>query len=204
MKHLTLAAIATLAAATATAQESRELGSHEHGVGQLDIAFEGDRIAMELRAPGADIVGFEHAAESAEDRAALDAAVARLAGPLDLFRLPEAAGCAVLRASAQLVQDVHDHEEGHDDGDDHGDEHGDDHDHDHDEAAEDHDAAHTEFSAEYLLTCADPAAIARIDFGYFEAFPNARELEVQLISDRGARGFEVERSAPFLDLAGLI
>lgn len=200
MKLLPFLALSVAVATPAFAQETRQLDSHEHGVGQLDIAFDGTKIAMELHAPGADIVGFEYAAESSEDRAAIDAAVAMLAKPLDLFVLTDAAGCNVVKASAGLVS-----EESHDD---HGDEHADEengHD-DHDE--EDHEehaseAGHTEFHAEYLLTCADPTAVTEITFAYFETFPNALEVEVQLISDTGATSFEVERAAPTLDLRGM-
>lgn len=184
MKLLPLLTATTLLTTPAFAQEARQLDAHEHGVGQLDIAFEGDQIAMELHAPGADVVGFEYAAETAQDRAAVDAAVATLARPLDLFVLPEAAGCSVVQASAELES-----EEGHDDHD------------DHDDHAED--AGHTEFHAEYLLTCADPAAITEITFAYFDSFPNALEVEVQIISDTGATAFEVERDAPTLDLRGM-
>ena len=199
MKKSFALAFALCAAAPAMAQETRQLDAHEHGVGQLDIAFDGDKIAIELHAPGADIVGFEYAAETAEDRAAVDAAVAALARPLALFALPDAAACSVTQASAELESE-HDHEEEHEEG--HEDEaHHDDH------AAEDHhddDAAGlTEFHAEYLLTCGDPAAVTQIAFPYFGTFPNARELEVQLISDKGATAFEVERDAPTLDLRGM-
>ena len=38
------------------AGEKRDLSAHEHGVGKLNIAFEKGEIAMELEAPGADIV----------------------------------------------------------------------------------------------------------------------------------------------------
>jgi hypothetical protein len=143
---------------------------------------------LELHAPGADIVGFEYAAESAQDRAAVDAAVATLAKPLELFALPAAAGCSVVQASAGLES-----EEDHD-------EHGDDKDA-HEDYAED--AGHTEFHAEYLLKCADATKVIEITFAYFEAFPNALEVEVQLISDIGATSFEVERDAPILDLRGM-
>ena len=205
MRILSLLALSTLAATPAMAEESRQLDAHEHGVGQLDIAFEGQQIAIELHAPGADIVGFEYAAENAKDRAAVDAAVATLARPLDLFILPEAAGCSVVQASAELeIEDAHDDEHA-EHGDDHADEdHAEHDDHKHEEHAEhdDHadEAGHTEFHAEYLLTCADPAAVSDITFAYFETFPNAFELEVQLISDTGATAFEVERDAPTLDL----
>ena len=197
MKLLPFLALSAIAAAPALAEEARQLDAHEHGVGQLDIAFDGQQIAMELHAPGADVVGFEYAAESAEDRAKVDAAVATLARPLDLFVLSDAAGCSVVQAAAELES-----EEDHDE---HAEEHeGEAHDED-EHAGEDHadEAGHTEFHAEYLLTCADPAAITGITFAYFEAFPNALEVEVRVISDSGATSFEVERDEPTLDLRSM-
>ena len=188
-------------------ETARELDAHEHGVGALNIAVDGKTVAMEFHAPGADIVGFEHAAESAEDRAAVDAAVAALARPLDLFVLPTAAECSVTQASAALESeeehDDHDHEahaegEGHEDHDDHAHEthaEGDDHD--------DHETSHTEFHAAYVLTCGNPNALSGIEFAYFDAFENARELEVQIVTASGAQAFEVERDAPTLDLRGM-
>lgn len=188
---------------SAIGAEARQLDSHEHGVGTLNIAFEGGQVAIELEAPGADIVGFEHSPESAEDRAKVDAAIAVLAKPLTLFALPAAAGCSVVAAKASLVGE--DTEEAHHD-DDHG--HGHDHSDDHaaEEAHDDHadEAVHSEFRAEYVLSCDDIQEIDRIDFGYFTQFPNALELEIQMISDKGSKGFEVERDAPSLFLAGAI
>ena len=76
------------------------------------------------------------------------------------------------------------------------------HDTEDEHADEEHEAAHSEFRAEYRLTCADPSAIDSIGFPYFATFPNAQELEVQIVSDRGARSFEVERAEPTLPLDG--
>lgn len=189
----TLSLIAILAAYPALAEETRQLDAHEHGVGALNIAVDGTTLAMEFHAPGADIVGFEHAANSQEDRAAVDAAVATLAAPLDLFVLPAGAECSVTQASAELES-----EEDHED-------HAADEDHEdhaeHDEH-EDHadETGHTEFHAEYTLYCANPEALTEIAFTYFDTFENARELEVQVITASGAQAFEVERDAPVLDL----
>jgi len=179
------------------------LDSHEHGVGQLDIAIDGSQVAMELHAPGADIVGFEYGAESDGDIAKVDAALMILAQPLDLFVVPDAAQCIVVDARAELEsEDEHDD---HEDGDeDHGDEdHAEDGHDDHE--GEDHveEAGHTEFHAEYLLECGDITALSEISFAYFTAFPNALEVEVQVISDQGATALEVERDAPMLDLSNL-
>ena len=186
----TLIAALALAAASgsATAQETRAIGAHEHGHGTLDIAVEGGRLAMILAAPGHDIVGFEHPVESAEDQAAIDAAIATLSEPLSLFVVPAAAGCSVTEARAGLVP-------GHDDAHAEGDAHAGDEGHD-------HAGGHAEFRAEYLLTCADPDALDRIDFAYFAAFANAMTVDVRMVSDSGLEGFEVERADPVLDLAG--
>ena len=214
MKHA-LSLFALVAAVPALAEDTRQLDAHEHGVGALNIAVEGTTVAMEFHAPGADIVGFEYAAESEADRAAVDAAVATLATPLNLFEMPAAAECTVTQASAELEseEDHHDHAEAathdeHADHDDHAEhdehaEHADGHD-DH-AAHDDHadEAGHTEFHAEYTLTCANPEALTEITFAYFETFENARELEVQIITSAGAQAFEVERDAPTLDLRSL-
>ena len=217
MKQM-LPCIALTLALPAVAGENRELDAHEHGVGELNIAIDGNQIAMELHAPGADIVGFEHAAESAQDRAAIETAVATLARPLALFGLPADAECTVTQASAELESEEHDEHEGaddhdhehdhddhadHDDHDDHAD-HGDGHDHD-EHAEDDHEgeATHSEFHAAYMFDCARPDAITEIEFTYFDVFENARELEIQVVGASGAKAFDVDREAPSLDLRGM-
>jgi len=188
--------ITLIAAFPAIAENARELDAHEHGVGTLNIAIDGTAVAMAFEAPGADIVGFEYAAESGADLAAIDAAVSTLGAPLDLFVMSDAANCSLVDAQAALEG-----EDGHDDHDEE----------DHNELAEegsddrgddDHadEAGHTEFHAEYTLTCDKPDALTEIKFTYFDAFPNAKEVEVQIITTSDAQAFEVRRDAPVLDL----
>ncbi|MEL7464802.1 MAG: DUF2796 domain-containing protein [Pseudomonadota bacterium] len=223
-----LPTILALLTGPAFAADDRALGAHEHGVGELNIAVDGQTVAIEFYAPGADIVGFEYKATTANDRAAIDDAVAILARPLDLFVAPEAAECSVVKASAALESedDHHDHGDHKDDvgHEEHAHEH--DHDdqskfhaegekHDHGEHAEhkhDHDnhdhkerasgEGHTEFHAEYVLACANPDAFTSLEFAYFQTFENAREVEVRLVTSAGAKAFEVAREAPILDLRG--
>ncbi|MGB1234380.1 MAG: DUF2796 domain-containing protein [Planktomarina sp.] len=187
MKIAPLFALTWLIVTPALAEDTHQLDAHEHGVGELNIAFDGSRIAMEFHAPGADIVGFEYEATNNEDLAAIDSAIAKLEQPLTLFGLPDAAGCTVTSAVAALEGD-----EDHDHGDDH---------EEHDDHAEND--GHTEFHAEYLLTCANIATVNTITFAYFGSFPNALEVEVQVLSDAGATSFEVERDAPILNLGNL-
>jgi hypothetical protein len=180
--------LAILATTGVGAEERRELGAHEHGHSTLNIAIEGTSVAMELIAPGVDIVGFEHQAESARDKAALEAAEAKLADPLNLFVMPADAECTVQAATVAIEGEEHAHEQtSHDSGEEH--------------AAE---AEHNEFHAEYQLACAAADALGTIRFGYFEAFPNAMEVEVNVITEKGQSSFEVERDAPTLNLVGLV
>src|SRR5262245_53491292 len=90
-----------LVAGSAIAQH-RQLGAHEHGRGTLNMAIEGARISLELEAPGADIVGFEHVAKTARQKAAVAQAKKQLLAPQSLFKFPSAAGCVVADASADL------------------------------------------------------------------------------------------------------
>ncbi|MGR3503541.1 zinc uptake protein ZrgA [Pseudaestuariivita sp.] len=263
MKHV-LPPLLCLAALPALAEDTRQLDAHVHGVGTLNIAVDGQSLALELITPGADIVGFEYEATSEADMAAIEAALVTLSDPVQLFGISDAAGCEVLLASAELeAEDEHDHDHGEDtDGDhddhahgdeDHGDEvhgheghdgdkdhaegehdhdhgeehaHGEEHDHDHgeahahaedndhdhgeDHAHDDHDhgeehaeARHTEFHAEYLMTCSSLEDIGTLELTYFESFENALELEVQVVSSAGAQATELTREAPTLDLGSL-
>ncbi len=211
-RSLSLAALALALPAVAAADETRGLDAHVHGEGALNIAVEGKIVMIELEVPGADIVGFEHAAKSDEDRAAIEEGKAKLSDPLALFVLPEAAGCAVELAEVRLVteEDAHGHgdhghgeEHGHDDHG-HGEEHAEGEHGEHAHSDEHAEAEHSEFRAEYRLGCADPAAITAIEFAYFETFPNAEELDIQMITGKGSTGFEVTRAAPRLDLGGAI
>ena len=190
MKTHHLVAGVILSATSSLAEETKQLDAHEHGVGQLNIAFSANKIAMELHAPGSDIVGFEYGAKTDADHAAIDTAIETLSDPSKLFVFPKAASCTVIEAKAKLESEDADH--GHDDHDD-----DDDHD-DHDE-----EPGHTEFHAEYLLECGNLSAISEITFSYFEIFPNALELEIQVVSDKGATAFEVEREVAKLDLRGV-
>lgn len=197
----TLALISVFA--TPIAAETRSHGAHVHGVGTLDIAFEGGDIQMELEAPGADIVGFEYEATDPEDRKAIDAAIAMLARPLALFEVSDAAGCQVEQAQvshASLEGDGHAHDDDHSNEDDHAHEDK----HDHDDHAHEVKAGHAAFRATYRLVCADVAAIDTIEFRYFEQFEGAEKLQVQLVSERTASAHDVTRDAPMLDLRGRI
>lgn len=138
-----LAALVSPLTATSSDAERRQLSAHEHGVSKLQIAQDGKQVVFVLETPGADIVGFEHEPETAEQKKAVQAALKQLRNPTNLFVVPSSAGCKVSDAKASFnIEDGDDHS-GHD----HAKEaKKDDHDHDHDHSKEakkdDHDHDH--------------------------------------------------------------
>jgi Protein of unknown function (DUF2796) len=185
---------AGLAAATAIAGEQRrELSPHVHGHGTLNIAIEDKRVTMELEAPGMDIVGFEHSAESKEEKNAVEKANALLAQPLSLFKPPKSAGCVVAAAKVAIGAkpggDEHRDTQAKADGGEH---------------AQVGHGGHNEFHATYALVCDKPVNLTSLEFDYFKLFPGAQELTVNVVTGKTQNQLEVSRENPSLDLAGMM
>lgn len=213
MRSISLLSACSLAAlSTATLAQSghRQLGAHEHGAGTLNVAVDGKSVGMELEVPGADIVGFEHAPSTAEQKSQLAAAKEKLAKGLELFRLSDAAGCkitgsevdyatedhkAVHREEEAGESSKHDHDHAsHDEGSE-GDEHDSNGGHDHGHAQ------HAEFRAAYSIECTAPEALREITFEYFKAFENAERLVVNVVTGNGQSSHEAMRASPKVSFA---
>jgi hypothetical protein len=176
---------------TSYAEEAhRELGAHVHGHGALDIAIEKERVVLELEVPGMDIVGFEHAPTTDDQKAKVEKAKAQLGKPLAVFVVPPAAGCSVAEANVTVEGEHHDDDR--------------DHDKDGGKGEHDHDAegGHNQFRASYALDCTSPAELTAIAFDYFKLFAGAQELTVNVVTAKGQSKHEVSRDKPTLDLGG--
>jgi hypothetical protein len=172
----------------------RQLGAHVHGSGQLDVVLDGNRLLIELTAPGANIVGFEHAPETTEQEQALSDALVLLENSNELFTLSAEAGCVDDESRVETDLTVSD-------------EHHDDHDHaeDHDEDHEDHDEhesgeAHAVFYARYAFRCDRPEQLDRIGVRLFERFPGTEHLQVQLLGPGGQTAATLSPENPDLVL----
>jgi len=196
-------------------------GAHEHGVSVLNVAIEDDGVEMNLIAPGADIVGFEHAAEGDADKAAVAAAVEKLEAGGKIFVFPDGAGCALEEAEIKsgLLQDDHDHDHGHDDHKDHDhkDEHAHDDDHKHDDHKDEHahddhghkdehghgdgklEEGHAEFRVHYHFHCDSPDKVTAMETSFFATFSNARELVVQIVGPNGQTAVELTPESTSLE-----
>lgn len=183
MRPLLLAVVLLPFAAQAHDEhEHGSLGKHEHGVAQLNAALDGKTLELELDSPAMNLVGFEHAATSAADKATVAAVQTQLKQPLQLVSLPASAKCSVQSAelSSPLFGDAPD---------------ADDHDHDEHEGHQ-----HADIHAHYQLSCTQPQELATLDFApLFKRFPSTQKIQVQLIGPSGQQGAELTAANPTLN-----
>jgi len=189
--------IAAAAVIAATIGFTQAEEAHEHGVGRLNVALEGQELHLELVSPGANIVGFEHPARSAEDKRAVEEAVVVLRSA-ENFALPAAAGCTLAAAEVdtELLEEDHGShggEEHHEDEERHSG-------HENDEDGEHDDEGHSDFHAQYRFSCTNPGALDRISVKVFDRFPATEELRVQVIAPKGQTALALTSSNPVLEL----
>lgn len=167
--------------------EQAQLGSHVHGMAQLDVVQEGSMLLASLKAPAADLVGFEHVAHEEEQINQVYDLVGRMNLPDTFWNLPEAAGCEAeeIHVEHHLLEDEQDH----------------DHDHDHDHNDEqDHDAAHSDVIVDYYYHCEQPEQLEQIRVNLFNTYPSLLELQVQLITPAGQQGMTLNAGQNILRL----
>lgn len=157
--------------------EHASLAAHEHGAAQLNVALEGQRLELALESPAMNLVGFEHAAVSSSDKAAVARAQQHLQTPLALFGIAAAAGCVI--TSQELHSPLFEA---------HAAEH-----------EKEHEVEHSDIDANYVLTCSQPQALSAIDLSeLFKRFPATDKIQVQLIGPNGQQGAELSAAQPRL------
>ncbi|HCG5529896.1 TPA: DUF2796 domain-containing protein [Vibrio parahaemolyticus] len=168
----------------ATAEEYRQHSAHVHGHVEFNIAQDGSDLLLEITAPGADVVGFEHAPENAEQEKTLQHAIATLEDSNALFAINPQAQCEIEEVHVEHSlggqheeHEHHDHDEhAHHDHDKH--EHDGHEGHDHSEHSD-----HGEFTVQYRFHCAQVGELSRIQTDWFNQFPSTESVNVNLFTD---------------------
>ena len=204
-------------------------GAHEHGAAELLLSSEGKDVQITFNAPAQSLVGFETAAVTAEQKAAVERAEAILMAPNDLFVL-EGKSCELVDASVDVSSIMgvgnapsqpKEHADHADESAEHtkqAEEHADDHtnhDEDHATASENHtheyhhhdddgdapDAdSHSDVSATYTLECESDEALTRIAFPR-SALPFGLErIDVLWVTDWSQGAGQATPQAPQVDL----
>lgn len=171
MKLTVSSLVAVLAFGITTSASAQH--AHEHGVAEFRVALEGSTVLVEFESPLANLVGFEHAARSDAEKAAMADLEKTLRGPEGLFALSAAADCVLKDVELELPgADEHDH---------HGHKHG----HKHEHADE-----HADAYVAWEFAC--KRAPETIEVTVIEAFPAIRVLRSETASPRGQAAARIE------------
>ncbi|MDM7485280.1 MAG: DUF2796 domain-containing protein [Vibrio metschnikovii] len=196
---LALSISAVLSTAAFAHQEFRQHDAHVHGQVELNIAQDGTDLLIEITAPGADVVGFEHAPHNETQVQALNRALDILGQAESLFTLSSAAKCQLEETHVSHTlsgdKDNHDHSDhAHHD-------HKHDHDHDHDDHKHhDHKHQHGEFTAQYHYQCENVGALTQINTEWFALFPSTEKMLVNLLTERTQTAVELTKQQTRLSL----
>ena len=149
---------------------------HVHGVGTLQLVLEENSLSVELRLPAINVVGFEHAPNDAQQKAAVQNAVALLKDSGQVLILPDKAQCKIESAvvTSELLEHDDDHDHVHDD-----------HDEAHDDDHDDHDHAHADFDVSYGFDCRRPTVLKQITLRLFQQLPQLERLDVDMVTTTG-------------------
>ncbi|EHK0043090.1 TPA: DUF2796 domain-containing protein [Vibrio parahaemolyticus] len=184
----------------ATAEEYRQHSAHVHGHVEFNIAQDGSDLLLEITAPGADVVGFEHAPENAEQEKTLQHAVATLEDSNALFAINPQAQCEIEEVHVEhTLGGQHEEHEHHDhEGHDHDEHAHHDHDkHEHD-GHEGHDHSehsdHGEFTVQYRFHCAQVGELSHIQTDWFNQFPSTESVNVNLFTDTTQSAISLTKS----------
>lgn len=138
--------------------------AHVHGVSTVLVGVEEAGLVIELRAPGDDIVGFEHEPADAAQKQQVQTALAALKAPGGLFRLDAAAACEVREVQVLDSPLAHGH------------------------AGE----SHGEFRLRYLYSCRRIGELSGLELLLFERFGRMQTVNVHIVSARGQRSHRLD------------
>lgn len=172
MKTRLLAGALLLATLPVQAQHK----GHVHGVVNLNIAVQGNTLTVQMEAPLDNLVGFEHRPRTAAQLKAAEAALKTLNDVAALIKPAAAAQCDAGKAEVDgsTLQPA---------------------------VPGAKDAAHADLDATYTYTCAQPAALATLELGLFDAFRRIQRIDVQVAGPQGQRKQVLRRPARQVQLA---
>jgi len=183
-------------------------GAHEHGAAELLLSSEGKDVQITFNAPAQSLVGFETAAVTEEQKAAVARAQAVLMAPRDLFSL-EGNSCELIDATVDVSSlvgvgnapsqpeahadhsDEHaDHVADHAGDDEHTEDHADDHDEDHASTSDNHAHEHHDHDDDGDASNADSHSDVSASYT-FECESN--EALTRIVFNRDGLPFGLER-----------
>ncbi|EGR1858654.1 DUF2796 domain-containing protein [Vibrio cholerae] len=190
--------------------QHRQHDAHVHGQVELNIAQDGHDLLLEITAPGADVVGFEHAPQDEAQKQALEKALETLHHPEKLFALSDKAQCAKREVLIKhtLGGEEYQHSHAYGEGQEHEHQHGEgdhghkDHDHKgHDHEGHDHDEhQHGSFTAQYQFHCEAVDQLKQIDTQWFQYFPSTEKIQANVLTEKQQSALQLNAKQTLIKL----
>ena len=162
--------------------QQANLGAHVHGVSELNIVIEGNKLEIQLRSPAINIVGFEHKASTEQQIKKVKQSEIKLHEHKALFSF-SSGGCRLTQAQIDLAnlikkntieKDVHDHQKSDLD-----------HNHEKEKEKEKEYDNHSEVVAHYYYDCEDMDDLSSLSLGFFDVFPAMQQINGIWITTSG-------------------
>ncbi|MFG5038766.1 DUF2796 domain-containing protein [Vibrio cholerae] len=188
--------------------QHRQHEAHVHGQVELNIAQDGHDLLLEITAPGADVVGFEHAPQDDAQKQALEKALETLHHPEKLFALSDKAQCEKREVLIKhtLGGEEYQHSHAYGEGEEHEHQHGEgEHDHkahDHkDHEGHDHDEhQHGSFTAQYQFHCEAVDQLKQIDTQWFQYFPSTEKIQANVLTEKQQSALQLNAKQTLIKL----
>jgi len=166
---------------------TRSAEVHAHGDASLAIVLDGSLITAEFDTPLYNILGFEHVAETPEQKAAVLKAESVLSNGASLIMFNSEAGCSIIGETGSVDLNLENHEDA--------DSHDED---DHDEHEEEE--THKDVVVQYKYQCESPKALKNVTVNLFESFKNLTEIELVYLGPNTQKQAELNATKPRMDL----
>ena len=141
--------------------------AHVHGEARLEIAIEGNTLAIHLETPLDGLLGFEHAPRNPAEKQAVKAMKAVLEQADRLFRIAPEAQCAA--RAPQIESPIFAGPAG---------------------------GGHLDLDADYRWQCAKPSALRDIDTRLFAEFPQLKRITVEFVGPSGQKSGRLTPTQP--------
>nr|8EZW_A Chain A, Zinc-binding protein [Vibrio cholerae O1 biovar El Tor str. N16961]8EZW_B Chain B, Zinc-binding protein [Vibrio cholerae O1 biovar El Tor str. N16961]8EZW_C Chain C, Zinc-binding protein [Vibrio cholerae O1 biovar El Tor str. N16961]8EZW_D Chain D, Zinc-binding protein [Vibrio cholerae O1 biovar El Tor str. N16961]8EZW_E Chain E, Zinc-binding protein [Vibrio cholerae O1 biovar El Tor str. N16961]8EZW_F Chain F, Zinc-binding protein [Vibrio cholerae O1 biovar El Tor str. N16961]8F1 len=154
--------------------QHRQHEAHVHGQVELNIAQDGHDLLLEITAPGADVVGFEHAPQDDAQKQALEKALETLHHPEKLFALSDKAQCEKREVLIKHTLGGEEYQHSH--------------------------AYGGSFTAQYQFHCEAVDQLKQIDTQWFQYFPSTEKIQANVLTEKQQSALQLNAKQTLIKL----
>lgn len=166
--------------------EHRQHEAHVHGKAELSLLIDGDTVAIELKSPALNMLGFEHEPKTNEEKEIVEQANKKLSDYNNIISIADL-NCQVIESEIESPYES-EHEEEH-------------HDHDHKHHDDHHgDDEHGDYYLSYSLKCENTDKLKTIEVKLFDNFDGFETIEATWINQMDIGSAELSSEQKIINL----